>query len=163
MQTLSMIAAIDEHNGLGKDNQLLCHAPADLAHFKTITMGKPIIMGRRTYESIGRPLPGRLNIVLSRSISSIPGLIVVSSLDEALQSVADAEEVMIIGGAQLFEEALSLVSRLYITRIHHYFNADVFFPAINLENWRCLESITRQPDEKNPYAMTFYLYERKPI
>jgi dihydrofolate reductase len=102
MKMISMIAAIDEGNGLGIKNQLLCHLPADLQHFKSITMGKPIIMGRSTFESIGKPLPGRLNIVLSRSIKQLDGTVVVDSLDKAITAANNANEIMIIGGADLF-------------------------------------------------------------
>lgn len=97
MSLISLIAAIDETGGLGINNQLLCYLPADLQHFKSITMGKPVIMGRKTYESIGKPLPGRLNIVISQSIQSIPGVIVVNSLWQAINETAHAPEVMIIG------------------------------------------------------------------
>lgn len=100
MSLISLIAAIDETGGLGINNQLLCYLPADLQHFKSITMGKPIIMGRKTYESIGKPLPGRLNIVISQSIQSIPGVVVVDSLGQAIKETADASEVMIIGGSR---------------------------------------------------------------
>ncbi|KTD65295.1 dihydrofolate reductase [Legionella spiritensis] len=158
--TISLIAAVDEGFGLGKANRLLCHLPADLAHFKKITMGKPIIMGRRTYESIGRALPGRLNIVLSRSTPRIDDVEVVHSLEQALELTADTDEIMIIGGADLFRQAISIASRIYLTKIHHRFDADTFFPHLHDSVWCCRESVSRQPDEKNAYAMTFYLYER---
>lgn len=161
MPIISFIAAVDEHRGLGKNNQLLCHLPADLAHFKQVTMGKPIIMGRKTFASIGRPLPGRLNIVLSRTESVIPGVVTVSSLPEALKQVSEFPEAMIIGGAELFEQALPLASRLYLTVIHHCFDADVFFPFLDEDEWSCLEALPRQADEKNQYDLTFYYYERR--
>ncbi|QRN04855.1 dihydrofolate reductase [Legionella sp. MW5194] len=161
MTLISLIAAVDENRGLGKNNQLLCHLPADLAHFKKITMGKPIIMGRKTFASIGRPLPGRLNIVLSRTESMIPGVVTVSSLPKALEQVSEFPEAMIIGGADLFEQALPLASRLYLTVIHHLFDADVFFPLWNANEWCCLETLSRQADDKNPYDVTFYSYERR--
>ncbi|MBA2651106.1 MAG: dihydrofolate reductase [Tatlockia sp.] len=160
MTILSIIVAIDEQNGLGKENKLLCHLPADLQHFKTITMGKPIIMGRNTFESIGKPLPGRTNIVLSRNVQAINGAEVVESLPQALSLVADAPEVMLIGGANVFEQVLSLVSRIYLTQIHHQFDADVFFPKLNASDWLCKEKVFRSHDEKNSYDMTFYCYER---
>lgn len=105
MTTISLIAAIDESGGLGINNQLLCHLPADLQHFKSITMGKPIIMGRKTFDSIGKPLPGRLNIVLSRSLSFIDGVHVLDSLEKAIEYTAGHDEIMIIGGAVLFNDA----------------------------------------------------------
>ncbi|HAU1152253.1 TPA: dihydrofolate reductase [Legionella pneumophila] len=160
MSLISLIAAIDEKGGLGINNQLLCYLPADLLHFKSITMGKPVIMGRKTYESIGKPLPGRLNIVISQMIQSIPGVIVVNSLGQAIEETADAQEVMIIGGARIYSQAISMANRLYITRIHHRFKADVFFPKINELEWDCRSKEFRQHDEKNQYDMTFCLYER---
>lgn len=161
MSIISLIAAVDENNGLGKANQLLCHLPADLQHFKAMTLGKPIIMGRKTYESIGRPLPGRLNIVLSRQIRTIDGAIVVESLSQALAMCQNAPEVVIIGGAELFVLALPFATRIYLTIIHHTFDADVFFPTFEPTQWACCETRDRASDEKNPYALTFYRYERK--
>jgi dihydrofolate reductase len=123
-------------------------------------MGKPVIMGRKTYESIGKPLPGRLNIVISQMIQSIPGVIVVNSLRQAINETADAPEVMIIGGAKIYSQAILMANRLYITRIHHQFMADVFFPEINELEWDCRSKEFRQHDDKNQYDMTFCLYER---
>ncbi|MFJ1269745.1 dihydrofolate reductase [Legionella lytica] len=163
MTIISLIAALDEADGIGINNQLLCHLPADLQHFKTITMGKPIIMGRKTYESIGRPLPGRLNIVLTRSSLSIEGVEVFHSLEKALVETKNYSEVMIIGGEQLFKDALSKATRLYLTRIHHQFTADVFFPNIDENLWVCIDEAFRQHDEKNQYDMSFYIYERKQL
>lgn len=163
MTRISLIAAIDEAGGLGFNKQLLCHLPADLQHFKTITMGKPIIMGRTTFESIGKPLPGRLNIVLSRTNPSIEGVQIFDSLDKALSQTKENPEIMIIGGVQLFTDAMNKATRLYITRIHHQFTADVFFPEIKEDLWNCINKEFRQHDEKNKYAMTFYIYERKKV
>lgn len=160
MTIISLIAAIDEARGLGFNNQLLCHLPADLQHFKTTTMGKPIMMGRKTFESIGKPLPGRLNIVLSHSLSAIDGVMVFNSLQQALSQIQEYPEIMIIGGEQLFRDAMNIADNLYITRIHHQFTADVFFPEINETLWCCTHKVLRQHDEKNKYDMTFYKYER---
>ena len=160
MTKISLIAAMDENRGIGKDNHLLCHLPADLKHFKELTLGKPIIMGRKTYQSIGKPLPGRLNIVLSREIKSIEGVVVVSSLQQALIAAAGAEEVMIIGGAVIFKEALPLAECIYITIIHAQLDADVYFPHIKNTEWVCGEELHRLPDETNKYRMTFVRYER---
>ncbi len=159
MAIISLIAAVDENFGLGKNNHLLCHLPADLQHFKNLTWGKPIIMGRNTYEAIGRPLPGRANIVLSRHIAAIEGVQIVNDLSKALALVADAPEVMIIGGATVYQQALPLASRIYLTLIHHQFSADVFFPQLDKATWHCKEAISRRHDEKNHYDMTFYQYE----
>lgn len=161
MTNLSLIAAVDERGGLGKNNQLLCHLPADLQHFKTLTMGKPVVMGRKTYQSIGRPLPGRLNIVISRKMQSIEGVTTVNSIEAAIEAASDALEIMIIGGAELFAQTLSLVNRLYLTVIHHQFTADTFFPEIDLSAWDCESSVTRWHDERNPYDLTFYRYIKR--
>ena len=161
MKKISLIAAIDENNGLGNNQQLLCHLPADLKHFKTLTLKKTIIMGRKTFESIGRVLPDRCNIVLSRQPLSIPGALVAHSLDEALQLVDDTQEVMVIGGAELFKEAMLRASHLYITHIHHCFVADVFFPKINTHTWVCVDSLYRPKDDKNEYDFTVSRYDLK--
>lgn len=160
MTIISLIAAVDESGGLGINNQLLCHLPADLQHFKSITMGKPIIMGRKTFISIGKPLPGRLNIVLSRSLSLIDGVHVLDSLEKAIEYTAEHREIMIIGGAELFNDAIDKASSLYITHIHHQFTADVFFPKIDESVWHCRNEQFRHQDEKNRYDMTFCFYER---
>ena len=160
MPNISLIAAMDEHRGLGKENKLLCHLPADLKHFKTLTMGKPIIMGRKTYESIGKALPGRLNIVLSKHELNLSDATVVDSLPEALALVIDRPEVMIIGGASLYKEALAVATQLYLTVIHATFDADVFFPEFNQQSWICREAVEKASDDNNQYALTFYRYER---
>lgn len=160
MTIISLIAALDKSNGIGLDNQLLCHLPADLQHFKNTTMNKPIIMGRHTYNSIGRPLPGRTNIVLSNTTTAIDGVTIFTSLAQALAD-QHVPEIMIIGGAQLFNEAISLAHRLYITRINHHFKADVFFPEIKPSLWLCNNEQYRPSDEKNQYDMSFLTYERK--
>lgn len=155
MSIISLIAAVDEQYGLGKNNQLLCHLPADLQYFKQNTLHKPIIMGRKTWESIGKPLPNRINIVLSKQLQATEGITVVDSLEKALQIVSDAEEIMIIGGAQLFAEALPLANRIYLTHIHHVFEADVFFPALDMTVWKPISSVFRERDAHNPWNMTF--------
>lgn len=160
MSIISLIAAIDENRGMGKDNQLLCHLPADLKHFKQLTLGKPVIMGRKTFDSIGKPLPGRLNIVLSKRTLAIAGVTRVGSLNQALELVNDEPEIMIIGGAGVFEQALPLAQRLYLTVIHHMFSADVFFPNLDMTEWYLLNEGFWPHDEKNHYDMTFYHYER---
>ncbi|ASQ47242.1 dihydrofolate reductase [Legionella clemsonensis] len=160
MTTISLIAAIDENYGLGKDNHLLCHLPADLKHFKALTMGKPIIMGKKTFTSIGKPLPGRLNIVLSKQIKKINGVEVAESLEKALALVTEVPEVMIIGGATVYQQALAKASTMYLTKIHHQFEADVFFPKFDETNWQVKEAVFFPKDEKNKFNMTFYRYER---
>ncbi|ARG98540.1 dihydrofolate reductase [Legionella micdadei] len=160
MTKISLIAAVDEQNGLGKDNELLCHLPADLQHFKSITMGKPVIMGRKTYESIGKPLPGRQNIVLSRHKIAIDGVQVVDTLAKALALTTEAPEIMIIGGATVYEQALPYASKIYLTIIHHQFAADVFFPELDQSIWRCDETTFRERDHKNKYDLTFCRFNR---
>lgn len=160
MPIISLIAAIDENYGLGQDNHLLCHLPADLKHFKAVTMGKPIIMGKKTFDSIGKPLPGRLNIVLSKHTQSIVGVESADSLEKAIKLAEDAAEIMIIGGATVYEQALPLASRVYLTQIHHTFTADVFFPKLDKAIWQPKEAIFAPRDEKNKFDMTFYYLER---
>lgn len=157
---ISLIAIIDEHQGLGKDNSLLCHLPADLKRFKALTMGKPIVMGRKTFDSIGKPLPGRVNIVLTHHALEIEGVTIMNSLDVALKSVASEPEVMIIGGAQVYQQAMGKAHRIYLTKIHHQFDADVYFPKLDVLTWKCVEEVFYPSDEKNKYAMTFYEYHR---
>ncbi len=162
MAKISLIAAIDDHGGLGFDNKLLCHLPADLQHFKTITLGKPIIMGRKTFLSIGRPLPGRKNIVLSSTLPAQEGIEIVHSMKEAIQKCEKeiSDEIMIIGGAALFEETMACAETIYLTHIHHSFKADVFFPIIKETEWLCIEATPKSKDEKNAYDMTFKTYIR---
>ncbi|MFZ4077159.1 MAG: dihydrofolate reductase [Legionellaceae bacterium] len=158
--TISLIAAIDTTRGLGKNNQLLCHLPADLKHFKALTLGKPVVMGRKTFESIGKPLPNRLNIVVSRTMLPREDLVVVDSLEAALQVAKDSPEIMIIGGAQLFSEALELAHTLYLTHIHHEFKADVFFPAFDETVWHKEQTVFYAKDQHNIYDMSFCVYEK---
>lgn len=163
MSIISLIAIVDEKRGLGKENKLLCHLPADLKHFKSITLGKPVIMGRKTYQSIGKALPGRLNIVLSKNNAMIVDAVVVHSIEQALSLTKDEPEVMIIGGAQLFKQAMPLAHRIYLTVIHAHFDADVFFPELDMNSWQCIEAIKRPQDENNKYDLTFYQYHAKSI
>ncbi|KTC64900.1 dihydrofolate reductase FolA (plasmid) [Legionella adelaidensis] len=161
MTIISLIAALDEKRGIGKNNQLLCHLPADLKHFKNITMGKPIIMGRKTFESIGKPLPGRQNIVLSKKMTSTPEVEVFPSLEEALAYTDQKEEIMIIGGANVFSAALPKAQRMYLTYIHHQFDADVFFPDFDMNEWESEKDNFYARDEKNLFDLTFRNLRRK--
>jgi dihydrofolate reductase len=161
---ISIIAATGRNGEIGKGNALLCHLPADLAHFKAITSGHTIIMGRKTFESLPKaPLPNRRNIVLSRNKNlSVEGLEVCPSLDHALLKRIDEAEVFIIGGAQVYSQALPVAGKLYLTRIHASFpDADVFFPDIDFHIWKETCRETFPADEKNPYAFTFLEYERR--
>ncbi|MDX2345678.1 MAG: dihydrofolate reductase [Legionella sp.] len=160
MSKVSLILAVDEAGGMGLHNALPWHLPADLAHFKKHTVGKPIIMGRKTYESIGRPLPKRLNIVLSRTGCEIEGVEVVRSLDAAYLLAKDAPEVMVIGGVEIFKAALDKAECIYLTRVHHVFEADVFFPELDKAIWHEKLLETRKADAANASDLSFYCYSR---
>ncbi|WP_367607461.1 dihydrofolate reductase [Legionella sp. W05-934-2] len=158
---LSLIAAVDRNMGIGKGNQLLCHLPNDLKRFKQMTMGKPIVMGRKTFQSIGKPLPGRRNIVISRTESALNGVDVYVSIDEALSSCETDEEVMIIGGATLYQQLIAQADRLYLTHIHASFDADTFFPAIDPNQWQVVSCQYIPNDEQNPYPFELKTYQKK--
>lgn len=141
---------------IGKNNQMPWHLPADLGHFKAVTLGKPIIMGRKTYESIGRPLPGRKNIVISRNADySLEGCEVVSSLEEALELVNDVEEVMIIGGGYLYSQTLPQADKLYLTFIDLDVNGDTLFPEFEHLKLSEVKREKHLKNEKNPYDYQF--------
>lgn len=159
---LSIVVATGKNGEIGKDNRLLWHLPADMKYFKNLTTGHPIIMGRHTYESIGRPLPNRRNIVITRQKDlQIIGVEVVNSLEEAMALVKDDPEIMVIGGADVYKQALPLAQRIYITRVNATLEADRFFPTFNANDWNIQVNIDHPADEKNIHAMTFQLLERK--
>lgn len=157
---LSAVFAASDNDVVGRDNALPWHLPADLALFKRITMGKPILMGRRTFQSIGRPLPGRRNIVLTRGDFTAPGIEIVHSLDEALRLVEGEPELANIGGAEVLRAALPRTGRIHLTRVHGQFEGDTFLPPLPAEEWREVSREWRAADERNPYAMTFLVLER---
>lgn len=158
---ISFIVAMDDNRVIGNNNQLPWNLPADLAYFKKITLGHPIIMGRKTFESIGRPLPGRRNIVISRNqLFKVDGVEVVHSLEEAMVLVEDTE-AFVIGGATIFEQAFEFVQRLYITFIHKTFDGDTYFKDFSLDDWILHSSEKGIKDEKNPYDHEFVVYNRK--
>ncbi len=160
--SLSIVVAMDENRLIGKDNKLPWHLPADLAYFKKITTGKSIVMGRKTYDSIGRPLPNRRNIVISRNSKTlITGCEVLTSIDEVLSTTKDEDEVMIIGGASLCEQLLPQVSRLYITKIEGEFDGDVYFPEYDESDWRQVICESHLPDASNQYPYHFLVLERQ--
>jgi dihydrofolate reductase len=161
MRKISLIAAVDEHFGMGIDNHLLCHLPADLKYFKELTLGKPVIMGRKTYDSIGRPLPHRKNIVLTRSIDLLAEVEIAHSMQEALRLAGTENEIMVIGGESVYREFLPIATHIYLTMIHHCFEADVFFPTLDGFDWQCIKSESRPRDEKNRYDLTFVCYQKK--
>ena len=157
---ISLIVAADEHNVIGGGNKLLWKLPADLKHFRELTTGHAIIMGRKTYASIGRPLPDRQNIVVTRHSQEISGCDVVGSIDEALELAKDAREIFVIGGGEIYRQALPLVQRIYLTRVHGTFEGDVTFPELNMTEWKEMSREQHPADEKNPHAYTFLVYER---
>lgn len=161
---LSLIVAVSENWGIGRNNDLLYHLPADMRHFKTLTTGHTIIMGRRTFESLPKgALPNRRNIVLSSQTSSnFPGAEHLTSLQEALAACNGEEEVFIIGGSSVYHEALALCERIYLTRVEHMHpEATVFFPALNPEEWNVLEENSYPADEKHAHPYRFITLERK--
>jgi len=158
---LSLVVAAGERNEIGKDGRMPWHLPADLKHFKAVTLGKPVIMGRRTHESIGRALPGRRNIVVTRNPGyRAEGCEVAHSLQEALDLAGDAPEVMVIGGAGLYREALPLADRIYLTRVAGQFDADTHFPGFAAGKWQEKERVHRPADERNACACEFIVLER---
>lgn len=159
---LSAVFAVSENNVIGHNNALPWHLPAELAYFKRITMGKPILMGRRTYQSIGRPLPGRRNIVMTRGEFTAAGVETVRSVEEALALVEGAPELANIGGAEVFRAALPRTGRIYLTRVHASFEGDTFLPALPTDEWREVSREDRAADERNAHAMSFLVLERTP-
>jgi dihydrofolate reductase len=161
---VSLLVAADESNVIGKDNQLPWHLPNDLKYFKNQTWGMPILMGRKTFESIGKPLQGRKSIVITRSKEwKHDGVEVVHSIEEAIEKAKQlgANEIFVIGGAEIFKSSFSQATRIYLTRIQHRFEGDVFFPAVTTEDWHLVQSRSCPADEKNKYPHTFQVWERK--
>lgn len=161
------MVAMASNGVIGSKNRLPWHLPEDLRYFKRITLGKPIIMGRKTFESIGRPLPGRPNIVVSRSVDwSAPGVTVADSLESALYSAqalaaaSGAEELMVIGGAQIYAAALPLASRLYVTEVHAAVAGDTWFPPVNPAEWREITREEYAATDDNLYAYAFVVHDR---
>ncbi len=158
---ISIITAMDKNQLIGKDNALPWKIPADLQFFKKVTMSKPIIMGRKTFESIGRPLPGRQNIVITRDESyTANGCDVVYSIDDAISLAGDIEEVMVIGGANIYQQFLEKCDRLYLSRVLGEFEGDAWFPEIDFNVWRLIEKEDHKADEKNECDYSFQIYER---
>ncbi|WCN36188.1 dihydrofolate reductase [Aneurinibacillus uraniidurans] len=159
---LSMIVAMDVDRGIGKDNQLLWHIPEDLQYFKSITSHKVVVMGRKTFESIGRPLPNRTNIILTRDPSyQAPGCLVHHSIEDILSKNVmgdDRAEVVIIGGAEIYNLFLPYADRLYITQVNGTFNADTYFPVLPNEQWKMVSR--KKGTQDTPYEYYFEIYER---
>ncbi len=160
---ISFIVAMDDSRVIGKDNQLPWRLPEDLKFFKKVTMGHPVAMGRKTHESIGRLLPGRENIVITRNLhfQSKGSTIFHSIRDFVNYASATSEEIFVIGGAEVFKEIFDYADRLYITRIHESFAGDTFFPDFDIHKWNLLSFEKGIRDEKNPFDYDFNIYERK--
>ena len=158
--SISLIVAVAEQGVIGQENALPWRLPGDLKRFKALTMGKPIIMGRKTFDSIGRPLPGRTNIVITRQSGlQLPGCVVLGSLSEALSSV-HADEYMVIGGAEIYRQVLPLAQRVYLTQVHANISGDAFFPALEPTQWHETYREDVPADEQNQYAHSFITLER---
>ncbi len=164
MPIISFVFAMDRHRLIGAGNGLPWRLPDDMKHFRQVTMGKPILMGRVTYESIParfRPLAGRTNIILTHQIGyDAPGCLVVHSLAAAIAAAAGQSELMVIGGAQIYEQLLPRANRLYLTLIDADFDGDVFFPVLDMSQWREVSRQEHGRDEKHPIPFTFLLLER---
>lgn len=157
---ISLIFAIGKNNAMGYKNKMPWYLPADFAYFKKVTMGKPVIMGRKTFESIGRPLPGRTNIVITRSKDFYhEDCIIVDSIDKAMD-IAKDKDAFIIGGAEIYSAFLPVADKLYITEIDHDFEADTFFNEIDYSDWKLASSQPGVRDEKNLFDYKFTVYER---
>ncbi len=166
MACLSLIAAVAQNGVIGRDNALPWRLPGDLGYFKRVTMGKPIVMGRKTFASIGRPLPGRSNIVVSRDPGfRAPGCRTVASLQAALELASElagegAGEVLVIGGSQVYAATLPSAQRLYLTEVHAQIEGDAFFPPVDWSQWREVSREQHAAEAPNPYAYSFVVYER---
>lgn len=161
MTKISIIVATSENHGIGKNNQLLWHLPNDLKFFKNITSGHTIIMGRKTFESIGRPLPNRRNIVITRQKELIAdGVEIASSISEALKLTSGEAEVFIIGGAEIYRQTLDLADRIYLTKVAVRLDADAFFPLINPDQWQIITQNGHLADEKHAYPYSFVILDR---
>ncbi len=158
---LSVIAAMSANRVIGSNNDLPWRLPADLKRFKSLTMEHHLIMGRKTFESIGRPLPGRTTVVITHQTDYAPeGVLVALSVEQALQMAAGDDEVFVAGGAQIYQQVLPRADRLYLTSIHEDFEGDTNFPEFEESDWKLISEEGYGPDEKNPYAYTFLIYER---
>jgi dihydrofolate reductase len=158
---ISLIVAMARNGVIGRNNQLPWHLPDDLKHFKALTLGKPILMGRRTYESIGRPLVGRTNLVLTNDRGfCAPGVVVVSSIDEALEAVPGEPELAVIGGATVYQQVLPFARRIHVTWVEAEIEGDTRFPALDMTQWRVVSKRDQPADDEHIHALTFETLER---
>ena len=161
MPLISIIAAVAENRAIGIHNRLPWHLPADLKYFRNKTLGHHVIMGRKNYQSIGKPLPQRTNIVITRDPGfDAPGCVVVNSIDAALAAADGDPEVFIIGGAGIYAQSLPFADRLYLTLVHHSFEGDTYFPELEWAQWKEISKEFHEPDERNPYPYTFVVLDR---
>ena len=163
---ISFIVATSENNVIGKDNKLPWCLPTDMRYFKNVTWGMPVIMGRKSFESLGKALKGRTNIVVTRNKDwKAEDVQVVQTIDRAITLAAqtDAREIFIIGGAEIFRSALPSADRIYLTLVHGNFEGDAFFPEMEKGEWKLISNRHCAADTKNPYALSFQVWERKPI
>lgn len=162
--TLSIIVAASENNVIGINNHLPWHLPVDMKYFKDTTMGKPIVMGRKSFEELGRVLPGRPNIMITRQPEyAAEGLYVVPSLEAGIEKAKTfgTEEIFITGGGEIFKMALSIIDRLYLTRVHAEVTGDTYFPEFDPTGWKLVKNERHEKDEKHAYALTFQVWERE--
>lgn len=158
---ISMIVAVSSNSVIGRDGDLPWHMPADLKRFKRLTMGHHLIIGRRTWDEVGAPLPGRIMVVVTRDTEfRVDGATVVHSLDEALQVVEGDDEVFIAGGGEIYRQALPLADRVYLTRVHAEIDGDTTFPELEEEEWRLVDREDHGSDDRNPYPYSFLTYDR---
>lgn len=159
---ISIIAAMSSNRAIGLSDGLPWHLPADLKRFKQLTMGRPMIMGRKTFDTIGRPLPGRLTIVVTRRTDfAHPGVLVAHSIEDALDQAGDVEEIFIAGGGEIYRLTLDVADRIYLTVIHQEFEGDAFFPPFDESKWEVVEEQEFHPDEQNPLRFTFLTLDRR--
>ncbi|MBL4577435.1 MAG: dihydrofolate reductase [Flavobacteriales bacterium] len=160
--TITIIAAVSENGVIGNDNKLIWHLPADLQHFKSMTSDHHVIMGRKTYDSMGKPLPNRTNIVISRQKDlKIEGCLVAGSLEEAIKMVKDDDQPFICGGAEIYREALGIANKMYLSRIQASFAGDTSFPEIDENVWKERSRLNVEADSVNKYAFAIVVYERE--
>lgn len=163
MSKVSLIVAMANNRVIGINNTLPWHLPADLKHFKTLTMGHNILMGRKTYESIGKPLPGRTSVVITRNPNyTAEGVIIARSLEDAIVMCGGDPEIYIIGGAELYRQAIQLADRIYLTEIELEITGDAHFTELDKNVWQESSRISHTPDEKNLHHYHFVTYDRKP-
>lgn len=158
---LSLIVATDKENGIGKNNQLLWHLPNDLKFFKKVTSGHSVIMGRKTFDSMGKPLPNRRNIVISRQADlKIQGAEVFDNLGNAINACKNEDEYFVIGGGEIYRQALASTDHIYITKVNANFNADTFFPSLDAQKWQVVWKQEHQKDEKHAHDYTFLILKK---